>query len=75
MAGGAAGGVADAAGTVLEQRKYQPFGGQGRADDPTLSPATTASGVRLGFSGHEWDDEAGLVNMKGGSTTRGWGAS
>ncbi|NTX11735.1 hypothetical protein HUA76_13120 [Myxococcus sp. CA056] len=57
--------VTDAAGTVLEQRKYQPFGAQGRADDPTLAPATTASGVSLGFSSHEWDDEAGLVNMKG----------
>ncbi|WP_194869476.1 FG-GAP-like repeat-containing protein [Myxococcus sp. AB025B] len=57
--------VTDAAGTVLEQRKYQPFGAQGRADDPTLAPATTASSVRLGFTSHEWDDESGLVNMKG----------
>ncbi|QSQ12250.1 RHS repeat-associated core domain-containing protein [Myxococcus landrumensis] len=57
--------VTDAAGVVLEQRKYQPFGAQGRADDPTLSPVTTSSGVKLGFTSHEWDDESGLVNMRG----------
>ncbi|NTX33286.1 VCBS repeat-containing protein [Myxococcus sp. CA033] len=57
--------VTNDAGNVLEQRKYQPFGAQGRADDPTLAPASTASDVRLGFTSHEWDDEAGLVNMKG----------
>ncbi|MCP3170207.1 RHS repeat-associated core domain-containing protein [Myxococcus qinghaiensis] len=57
--------VTDAAGTVLEQRKYQPFGARGRVDDPTLAPATTSSVVRLGFTSHEWDEEAGLVNMRG----------
>ncbi|MCP3143129.1 RHS repeat-associated core domain-containing protein [Pyxidicoccus xibeiensis] len=57
--------VTDEAGSVLEQRKYQPFGAQGRVDDPTLAPASTASDVRRGFTSHEWDDEAGLVNMKG----------
>ncbi len=57
--------VTDAAGTLLERRKYQPFGLRGREDDPSIAHGPALGGIRLGFTSHEADEEAGLINMKG----------
>lgn len=55
--------VTDEAGGVLQQLFYSPFG---RRIGANGDPVTGAGGsVRLGFTGHEHDDELGLVNMRG----------
>ncbi len=61
--------VSDEAGKVVERSRRDPFGN--RVDDfnrPALRGATgkrPAGPVRLGFTGHEQDDDLGLVNMGG----------
>ncbi|WP_375757800.1 RHS repeat-associated core domain-containing protein [Corallococcus exercitus] len=57
--------VVGAAGEVLERHKYEPFGQ--RRSDVNLTQDSTAplSGGHVGFTGHEFDDELGLVNMRG----------
>lgn len=60
--------VTDSAGKVIERTKHDPFGN--RVDNfnvPTLPTALSspAAKVRFGFTGHEQDDELGLVNMRG----------
>jgi RHS repeat-associated protein len=60
--------VTDAAGAVVESTKRDPFGNKvTNFNQPTLPTTITASTnkVRLGFTGHEQDDELGLVNMRG----------
>jgi RHS repeat-associated protein len=50
---------------LVEQRSYDPFG---KRRDPVWGqpvPASFASLTTLGFTGHESDDDLGLVNMKG----------
>ncbi|WP_437576989.1 RHS repeat-associated core domain-containing protein [Sorangium sp. So ce887] len=52
-------------GAVLERRSYDPFGQRG---DPVWGepvPASFSSETTRGFTGHEGDEELGLVNMKG----------
>ena len=52
--------IADGQGTVLERRSYDSFGRK-----KTTSTTAGFSGTRLGYGGHESDDEHGLVNMGG----------
>jgi RHS repeat-associated protein len=57
--------LTDAGGTVVEKRSYDPFG---QRRDPIWgqpAPASFSSRTTQGFTGHESDDELGLVNMKG----------
>ncbi|MCY0996426.1 FG-GAP-like repeat-containing protein [Myxococcus sp. MISCRS1] len=59
--------VVDALGNVLdgERMKFEPFG-DGRLPHALPVAASVASGaVRKSFTGHESDDEFGLVNMGG----------
>ncbi|WP_375745993.1 FG-GAP-like repeat-containing protein [Corallococcus interemptor] len=58
--------LTDEKGTVIERLRYEPFGGR-RYVNSLASPLTRsdASRVRLGFTGHETDEELGLINMKG----------
>lgn len=50
-------------GTVVERLFYEPFGG--RVDAGGGPVAASASGMARGFTGHEEDDDLGLINMKG----------
>jgi RHS repeat-associated protein len=57
--------LTDSAGLVLERRSYNPFG-QLRSPDWATGNAPLAPGARqVGYTGHEDDQELGLVNMKG----------
>ncbi|XXT19469.1 RHS repeat-associated core domain-containing protein [Sorangium sp. So ce429] len=52
-------------GEVVERRSYDPFG---QRRDPVWgqpAPASFSSGTTRGFTGHEGDEELGLVNMRG----------
>ena len=58
--------VSDRKGEVLERRSYDAFGARRnavgwQAGAPPLATGATA----LGFTGHEGDEELGLVNMRG----------
>jgi RHS repeat-associated protein len=60
--------VTDAAGAVVEQTKRDPYGNRVTNFNTPVLPGTitaTSNKVRLGFTGHEQDDELGLVNMRG----------
>jgi RHS repeat-associated protein len=58
--------VTGTGGTVLEHRKYDPFGLRKNAANPALPlGGAVSSSVRQGFTGHEHDEELGLINMKG----------
>ncbi|WP_141325745.1 RHS repeat-associated core domain-containing protein [Myxococcus sp. AB025B] len=57
--------VTDATGAVLERIKYEPFGGRRQATNLAQASTTSHSGARRGFTGHEQDDELGLINMRG----------
>ena len=60
--------VTSAAGGIAEQTKRDPFGNAvSNFNQPTLPTTITASTkkVRLGFTGHEQDDELGMINMRG----------
>ncbi|XXU32019.1 RHS repeat-associated core domain-containing protein [Sorangium sp. So ce887] len=57
--------LTDEDGAVIERRSYDPFG---QRRDPVWGepvPASFSSETTRGFTGHEGDDELGLVNMKG----------
>ncbi|NMO20009.1 hypothetical protein HPC49_21990 [Pyxidicoccus fallax] len=58
--------VTDEAGAVFERMRYEPFGGR-RHPQALGSPQTRGGGVRVrqGFTGHEHDEEVGLINMQG----------
>ena len=59
--------ITDAVGAVLEERSYTPFG-QRRNPNRAVSPAqptAPAEDLMVGFSGHEDEEELGLVNMGG----------
>jgi RHS repeat-associated protein len=56
--------VTDAAGTILERRSYDAFGAK-RNPDWTKTSAPLASTTMAGYTGHEDDEDLGLVNMKG----------
>ncbi|WP_426744950.1 RHS repeat-associated core domain-containing protein [Myxococcus faecalis] len=57
--------VTDAFGTVLERIKYEPFGGRRQATNLAQASTTSHTGARQGYTGHEQDDELGLINMRG----------
>ncbi|MFY2562153.1 RHS repeat-associated core domain-containing protein [Corallococcus terminator] len=57
--------VTDASGTVLERIKYEPFGARRQSSNLAQSFTTGHFGARRGFTGHEHDDELGLINMRG----------
>jgi RHS repeat-associated protein len=56
-------------GTVVERSRRDPFGNRvldfNRPIIPGTVPRPPAGEVRLGFTGHEQDDDLGLVNMGG----------
>ena len=54
----------DAAGAPLQRTKHEPFG-QRRAESAIASPTALPSWSSVGFTGHEADDEVGLINMRG----------
>ncbi|MGK3998679.1 RHS repeat domain-containing protein [Sorangium sp. So ce1024] len=55
----------DEDGDVIERRSYDPFGQRRNPVWGEPAPASFASKTTQGFTGHESDDELGLVNMKG----------
>jgi len=57
--------LTNAAGGVEERRSYDPFGQRRNRVWGQPPPASSASKTTLGFTGHEHDDELGLVNMRG----------
>ncbi|WP_187345105.1 RHS repeat-associated core domain-containing protein [Cystobacter ferrugineus] len=57
--------VTDASANVVERTKYDPFGGRADPTNPAREGTAALSGVRKGFTGHEQEDELGLINMRG----------
>ncbi len=51
--------ITDAAGIVIHQQQFEPFG---NSDSPT---GFITGNVSTGFTGHEHDPELGLINMQG----------
>ncbi|MFT3765275.1 MAG: FG-GAP-like repeat-containing protein [Minicystis sp.] len=56
--------ITDATGKVIERRSYDAFGAR-RGPAWSAPPAAFAPATTKGFTGHEADEELGLVNMKG----------
>jgi RHS repeat-associated protein len=56
--------VSDDAGSAIGAYSYEPFGARTVAWQATGSSAALAE-VHRGFTGHEHDDEVGLINMRG----------
>ena len=57
--------LSDEMGGVTEQLRYEPFGGRRLAQSLASPVVRGSSGVRQGFTGHEHEEELGLINMKG----------
>ncbi|HTN85272.1 MAG TPA: RHS repeat-associated core domain-containing protein, partial [Sorangium sp.] len=57
--------LTDEDGDVIERRSYDPFGQRRNPVWGEPVPASFSSETTQGFTGHESDDELGLVNMKG----------
>lgn len=57
--------LTDEDGDVRERRSYDPFGQRRNPVWGERPPASFPSETTQGFTGHESDDELGLVNMKG----------
>ncbi|WCQ97075.1 hypothetical protein NQZ70_09866 [Sorangium sp. Soce836] len=57
--------LTDEDGDVIERRSYDPFGQRRNPVWGETAPASFSSETTQGFTGHESDDELGLVNMKG----------
>ncbi len=58
--------ITDAAGAVVSRMAYEPFGKRRNANGTTdPNGSLTVAGTRRGFTGHEHDDEVGLINMNG----------
>lgn len=55
--------VTDQTGKVVERFRFDPFGGRIDPLNPTRQGESPKSSVRRGFTGHEHDDELGLINM------------
>ena len=52
----------------VTQMRFDPFGARIGTSDPPMSispPVSPVADVTLGFTGHEQDDELGLINMGG----------
>ena len=52
-------------GDVVEKRSYDPYGQRRNPVWGQPPPASFSSKTKLGFTGHESDDDVGLVNMRG----------
>ena len=58
--------ASDDAGDALGSYTYEPFGGRAVAwAAPSRGSASVLDQVHRGFTGHEHDDELGLINMRG----------
>ncbi|XYH97782.1 RHS repeat-associated core domain-containing protein [Sorangium sp. So ce1128] len=57
--------LTDEDGDVIERRSYDPFGQRRNPVWGQPAPASFSSGTTRGFTGHEGDEELGLVNMRG----------
>jgi len=57
--------MSDEAGAVFERMRYEPFGGRRHAQALGSPRPRGTPLVRQGFTGHEHDEEVGLINMKG----------
>jgi RHS repeat-associated protein len=57
--------LTDAAGAILERRSYDAFGARRNPDWTQKTLSTASRGTTLGYTGHEDEDDLGLVNMKG----------
>ncbi|WP_437685624.1 RHS repeat-associated core domain-containing protein [Sorangium sp. So ce176] len=57
--------LTDEDGDVIERRSYDPFGQRRNPVWGEPAPASFTSKTTQGFTGHESEDEIGLVNMKG----------
>ncbi|MGK3962803.1 RHS repeat-associated core domain-containing protein [Sorangium sp. So ce118] len=57
--------LTDEDGDVSERRSYDPFGQRRNPVWGERAPASFSSETTQGFTGHESDDELGLVNLKG----------
>ncbi|XXT49991.1 RHS repeat-associated core domain-containing protein [Sorangium sp. So ce542] len=57
--------LTDENGDVIERRSYDPFGQRRNPVWGETAQASFVSKTTQGFTGHESDDELGLVNMKG----------
>ncbi|XXX72068.1 RHS repeat-associated core domain-containing protein [Sorangium sp. So ce134] len=57
--------LTDEDGDVIERRSYDPFGQRRNPVWGEPTPASFSGETTRGFTGHEGDDELGLVNMKG----------
>ncbi|MGK3994888.1 RHS repeat-associated core domain-containing protein [Sorangium sp. So ce1024] len=57
--------LTDEDGDVIERRSYDPFGQRRNPAWGEPAPPSCTSKTTQGFTGHEGDDELGLVNMKG----------
>ncbi len=55
----------DAAGAVLARMKHDPFGERRSETDLRQVYVGSYTGMKAGFTGHEQDDELGLINMRG----------
>lgn len=58
-------GAGSALGTVLERRSYDAFGAKRNPAWGAAGPGAWAEKTTVGFTGHESEEEIGLVNMKG----------
>lgn len=58
--------VTDGGGNVVERLAYEPFGKRRNADGSSDAAGTLVSQYsRRGFTGHEHDEDVGLINMNG----------
>jgi RHS repeat-associated protein len=57
--------VTDGAGTILERRSYDAFGAKRNPDWGSKPPSPYARKTTVGYTGHEDEEDLGLVNMKG----------
>ena len=60
--------TSDGSSADLTQMRFDPFGARIGTTNPPMSispPASPVADVTLGFTGHEQDDELGLINMGG----------
>jgi RHS repeat-associated protein len=57
--------VSDANAHVVAHYEYSPFGARRTSPDIASPSGQAPADTRLGFTGHEHDDEFGLINMRG----------
>ncbi|MBU8900712.1 RHS repeat-associated core domain-containing protein [Corallococcus sp. M34] len=57
--------LSDDSGASYERLKYEPFGGRRYPQDLGVAQMRDSARVRTGFTGHEHDEEFGLINMGG----------